>query len=126
MTGEELSYDGRRAVLLAAIAAEVRIRDALREKTPASREELVEVILKNYREIDIAIGQLPHKVMKAAVGRSLQEDDSELFGRVQALFQLRNEVAHWGIEPTKEKARDAVLAANALAMWLDELPQPAP
>jgi hypothetical protein len=116
--------DVRRAILLAAIASEVKIRDTLRRKTPDHRRELVEVILKNWREVDIAIAQLPHKAMKAAVGRSLHEDDPGLFEAVVTLFNRRNAVAHRGEASTLEEARESVGAAVRLSAWLDRLPVP--
>jgi hypothetical protein len=113
--------DVRRCVLLAAISSEMKIREVLREKTPPQRQELVAVILKNWREIDIAIAQLPHKAMKAAVGRSLYEEEPELFGKVEKLFKMRNDVAHRGQAPSLPEAQEAVHAAVKLSAWLDSL-----
>jgi len=42
-------------------------------------------MLKKWREVDIAISQLPHKPMKAAMGRSLRKDAPELFKAVEKL-----------------------------------------
>jgi hypothetical protein len=114
--------DVRRAVLLAAIASEVKIKDTLREKSPSHRRDLVDVILKGWREVDIAIAELPHKAMRAAVGRSLHEDDPALFDAVKELFNRRNRIAHYGEEPTLSQARDAVRAAVQLSAWLDGRP----
>jgi hypothetical protein len=116
--------DVRRAVLLAAIASEVKIKDTLRQKTPEHRRELAEVILKNWREVDIAIAALPHKAMKAAIGRSLYEDDPDLFAEVERLFKRRNDIAHRGLAPTLAEARESVGAAVRLSAWLDSLPAP--
>jgi hypothetical protein len=116
--------DVRRAVLLAAIASEVKIKDTLRQKTPDHRRELAEVTLKNWREVDIAIAELPHKPMKGAIGRSLHEDDPDLFAAVRALFTRRNAIAHRGEAPTLAEARDSVGAAVGLSAWLDSLPAP--
>jgi hypothetical protein len=117
--------DVRRAVLLAAIASEVKIKDTLRQKTPEHRRELAEVILKNWREVDIAIAE-PHKPMKAAISRSLHEDDPALFDAVRSLFTRRNGIAHRGEVPTLEEARAWVDAPVRLAAWLDGLPAPDP
>ena len=116
--------DVRRCVLLAAIASEMKIRETLREKTPPQRKELVAVILKNWREIDIAIAQLPHKAMKAALGRSLHEEQPDLFDKVQKLFVTRNKVAHRGEAPTLAEAQEAVQTASRLSAWLDGLQVP--
>ena len=121
---ERPRQDTRRAVLLAAIASEVAIRDALREKTPADRRPLVDLFAKHWSDVDVAIAVIPHTFMKAAVGRSLHEDDPELFARVERLFTRRNRVAHRGEEPTLQQAREAVSAARGLARWLDDLPSP--
>lgn len=116
--------DVRRAVLLAAIASELKIKETLREKTPSHRRDLVDVILDNWREVDFAIAQLPHKPMKAAIGRSLHEDEPGLFDAVVELFNRRNRIAHYGERPTVSQARDAVGAAVQLSTWLDGLPDP--
>jgi hypothetical protein len=124
LTGGRLPFDRRRVVLLSAIAAEVKIKQVIREKTPTDRRELADVLLDNYREIDIAIGQLPHKPMKAAVGHSLHADDPALFVKVQSLFKVRNDVAHRGIDPKEDQAREAVRTVIRLFAWLDGLPTP--
>jgi hypothetical protein len=116
--------DVRRAVLLAAIASEVKIKRTLREKTPEHRKALIDVLLTNYREVDIAIAQLPHKAMKAAVGRSLRDHAPDLFKAVVQLFTARNQIAHYGNDPSLREARDAVTAAVQLSEWLDDLPMP--
>jgi hypothetical protein len=46
--------DCQRAVLIAAIACEVKVRDTLRNKTPADRLPLVELILENPRDWSVA------------------------------------------------------------------------
>jgi hypothetical protein len=117
--------DVRRAILLAAIAAEVKIKTTLDDKTPPERKALVDIILKSFREVEVAIGELPHKTMKAAVGRSLHEDDGELFTAVKRLFTHRNNVAHRGEPPTLKEAQADVQAAVQLFSWLDSLPDPA-
>jgi hypothetical protein len=114
--------DVRRAVLLAAIACEVKIKDTLRDKTPDDRRPLVEVLLKNWRELDVAIAQLPHTLMREAVGRSLHEDDPTLFASVEKLFKRRNDIAHRGDAPPLDEARSLVSAAARLFTWLDDLP----
>lgn len=116
--------DIRRAILLGGIACELKIKSTLLDKTPPDKGGLVDIILKNYREIEIAIGELPHKTMKAAVGRSLHEDDPTLFGAVKKLFTARNNVAHRGEPPTLDDARGHLQAAVDLFAWLESLPSP--
>jgi hypothetical protein len=117
--------DIRRAILLAAIAAEVQIKTTLDDKTPTEKKALVNIILKSFREVEVAVGELPHKTMKAAVGRSLHEDDPELFRAIKKLFTHRNHVAHRGEPPSLEEARTDIQAAVRLFSWLDSLPDPA-
>jgi hypothetical protein len=122
---QAMRRDVRRAILLAAIAAEVKIKTTLADKTPDEKRPLVDIILKSFREVEVAVAELPHKTMKAAVGRSLHEDDSELFEKVKRLFTHRNNVAHRGEPPNLEEARTDVVAAVDLFAWLNSLPNPA-
>jgi hypothetical protein len=116
--------DIRRAILLAAIASETKIKGTLLAKVPAGKRALVEIIVGSFREIEVAIGELPHKTMKAAVGRSLHEDDPNLFAAVKNLFKDRNDIAH-GREPAPlAQARLDVKAAVDVFAWLDALPDP--
>jgi hypothetical protein len=121
---QTVQRDIRRAILLAAIASEVKIKSTLLDKTPPDRRGLVEIILKNIREVQVAVGALPHQTMKAAVGHSLHEDDTSLFDAVNKLFRDRNNIAHRGEPPTLEDARADVRAAADLFTWLDSLPTP--
>jgi hypothetical protein len=121
---EVTTRDVRRAILLAAIASEVKIKRTLLEKTPEHRRSLVEIILKNFREVEVAVGDLPHKTMKAATGRSLHEDNPALFDAVKRLFTDRNAIAHRGEPPELHQARRDVQAAVDLFAWLNTLPAP--
>lgn len=58
--------DVRRAILLAAIAAEVKIKTTLAGKTPGEKRPLVDIILGSFREVEVAVAELPHKTIKAA------------------------------------------------------------
>jgi hypothetical protein len=112
--------DTARAVLLAGIATEVKIKRTLMEHAPPQFHALLDVILDNPREIVVAAGQLLDKPMKAALGMSLREEDRALFKEVtERLFPLRNRVAHHGYEPTLAEAQDAVITASRLSGWLD-------
>lgn len=116
--------DIRRAILLAAIASEVKIKSVLREKTSPEKRDLVEIVLKNLREVQVAVGQLPHETMKAAIGRSLHEEAEALFRDVNKLFHHRNNIAHRGEPPSLDEARQDLQAAIDLFSWLDSLPGP--
>ena len=114
--------DTSRVVLLAAIAAEVKIKRTLLEKAPPEFRNLVNIIVDNPRDVTIATGQLLDKPMKAAVGASLRDSDKGLFVAVtETLFPLRNRIAHHGEQPTLGQAQTAFSAAERLFAWLETL-----
>jgi hypothetical protein len=115
--------DTRRAVLLAAIASEIKIKETLRKKTSTEKRDLVDVLINSWREVDTVTAGLTDKAMRAAVGHSLREDNKSLYKAVVKLFELRNQIAHRGKEPTISEAQIAVAAAVDLSKWLDALAQ---
>jgi len=57
--------------------------------------------------------------MKAVTGRSLKEENDELWKGVDVqLFPLRNRLAHRGEIPSKEDAEAAVRTAAKAIAWL--------
>jgi hypothetical protein len=66
--------DCQRAVLIAAIACEVKVKDILREKVPPERRPLLDLLLENPRDWSIAALALFDKATDAALGRSLRTD----------------------------------------------------
>jgi hypothetical protein len=114
--------DTPHAVLLAAIAAEVRIKETLRESASSELRPLLDIVLDSPRDVSIAPGQLLDKPLKAVTGASLREADKPLFKRItEKLFPLRNRVAHYGYSPAAQEARDAVATVTDLFAWLDGL-----
>lgn len=105
--------DHPRAVLLAAIAAEVRVKAALLELASPEHDALVRVVIYNPRDITQSVPQLLHKTLDAITGRSLHR------GAQGALKS--NRVAHDAYLPTAEEGRDAVRYPRLLFDWLDEL-----
>ena len=122
--------DTGRAVLLAGMAAEVKIKRTLTENSRPEFGPLLDVILENPRDVSIATGQLLDKPMKAALGISLREEKPNLPDEYKALFKevtetlfpRRNAVAHRGSQPTLDEAREAVDIAGRLFAWLDSVP----
>ncbi len=110
------------AVLLAAVAAEVKIKRTLKRVTSADKLGLIDNILDNPREVSVAAVNLFHTTMNATIGRSLKQDDPSLFADIIRLFKVRNRVAHRGEQTTPEEARRLVSAAVRACRWLDELP----
>ncbi len=112
-----------RAVLIAAIACEVKVKETLRSKVAAHSLDLVEVILNNPRDVSVATSNLLHKTCKAALGCSLCEDNKKLYRRIEKLFTTRNKIAHGGHTPSEAEARDVVKAADEAFDWLDMMPK---
>ncbi len=107
--------DAERAVLLAAIASEVRTQDFLREHVPADRKPLLEVALRRTSTLSVLL----HDVFQAALDVSLKTTDRELFKRVQNLTTQRNAIVHEGqSRPTPELRGGPALIANDLFAWL--------
>jgi hypothetical protein len=113
--------DYQRAVLMAAIACEVKVKDTLREKVPPDRLPLVDLILENPRDWSLAAVALFDKATSAAFGRSLRADNREAYKDVGKLFELRNRIAHKGEKPEENEARRCVLSGRQVFRWLDEL-----
>jgi len=58
--------DTARAVLLAAIAAEVKIKGTMRRGAPDALRELIDIVLDNPRDVSIATGQLLDKPLNGS------------------------------------------------------------
>lgn len=114
-------------MLLAAIACELKVKKVLKEKAFPGAADLVEILVSSPRDFSMSAPGLFDKAMKAAVGRSLREDDRELFKAIadnsqgDALFQKRNAIAHSGALVTREVALKNVQAARKVFAWLDGL-----
>jgi hypothetical protein len=118
--GDWESSDPLRAILMAAIACEVKAKFVLREGIPPEQAALLDYVLDNPREVTVtAADGLFNKVMMAAQGRSLRDDDRELFKRISRLFEVRNRVAHRGEWPATDEARELVRSARRAFEWLD-------
>lgn len=113
--------DFQRSVLTAAIGCEVKIKHALRSKTPPDLVKVVDLLLENPRDWSLAAIALFDKATAAALGSSLKEDDRALYRRVAQLFELRNKIAHKGEMPSPGAARDVVAAAREVFAWVDKL-----
>ena len=88
--------DRRQAVLLAAIACEVKIKASLRELARREQFELVSLVLENPRDISLAAATLLDKALYAICGRSLRLDNKDLYKDARRLFEDRNAIAHRG------------------------------
>ncbi|GAB3264545.1 hypothetical protein [Arthrobacter pigmenti] len=109
--------DGHRAVLAAAMAAEIAANRTLRSKTPISRRPLVELVLARKSNVP----DLVSSVAMATLGVSLKVDDPKIFRGLVELNTLRNQVVHTGKSVEKDQARVLVRAVDALFDWLENI-----
>ena len=114
--------DYRRAILMAAIACEVKVKAVLRQRATDAQRPLLDFALDNPREITItAADGLFDKLMLATLNHSLRKEDKQLFNDVQSLYRTRNAIAHHGRMPNEAEAGRVVRAARRCFIWLDGL-----
>ena len=111
----------REALLLAAIACEVAIRDCLRAACPEISRAVLEYAIASPRDVSVQAIGLFDKAALAVTGRSLRLEDKELYKQVDILFQNRNDVAHRGGEKTSEAVRGGIMAAANAIVWAGTL-----
>jgi hypothetical protein len=109
--------DTKRAVLLAAIALEVKTSETLLAKADQSAQPLVDLLLTR----EMSVNFLLTKVAKTIFGETLREFDGRLAKATAELYKLRNDIAHRGITPAPDQARDAVKAAEDVFAWLRQV-----
>lgn len=114
---ETETVDAHRAILAAAMACEIRIKHALRSRSNPETQGMVNLVLRGKSDI----GVLASSVAKAVSGRSLKDENPELFSRLQALASIRNRVVHEGASVRPLEARPLVAAASQTFDWLDQL-----
>jgi hypothetical protein len=107
-----------RAVLLAAIACELKSKTTMRDKVAFERLPLVESVIRTFRPT----ADLLDQPMLGALGVSLATHDPDLYGAIRELFTMRNRIAHHGQDPQEAKANEAIRAASRLFEWLDGIP----
>jgi hypothetical protein len=115
--------DPSRALLIAAIACEVKIKAVLTSLASDEQAPLTELLLSNPRDWSMAASALFHKPLRIIGGESLKDHDPELWKRIEKLFQRRNALAHRGVVPSDDEALDGVRAAADVFPWLDGLDQ---
>lgn len=114
--------DLRLALLLGAIACEVKIKRSLRELVPPERRRFVELVIDNPGDVSMAVVTHLHKTAEAAIGRSLSTEDPALYQRAENLFKHRNRLAHGrSPQPSNKEMRQAVAAAVDVFRWIQSL-----
>jgi hypothetical protein len=115
--------DPSRALLIAAVACEVKIKTTLRAMSTDEQRPLTELLLGNPRDWSLAAAALFNRPLEIVAGHSLKEHNDPLWKRIDKLFNRRNGLAHREEIPSEDDARDGVLAAREVFSWLDSLVQ---
>jgi hypothetical protein len=113
--------DGVGAILLGAIACEVKAKEVLLELATSDTSRLLDLMLTDARAFPRPAQELFHTVPRAVLGRSMQEEEPEAFQRLSVLFKRRNAIAHRGEIPDDEKVSQCLLGAESACSWLDSL-----
>jgi hypothetical protein len=113
--------DMARGVLAAAMACEIGIKARLTELCRPECGPLLDIILERPREVTLQAASLFHLAAQSVVGRSLRDEDRDLYRRVNMLFEMRNAIAHRGAVPDATNARDLIAAAGDAMHWLQTL-----
>lgn len=122
LRGTRTAAQARRPALIAAIACEAKVKEALRRVVSAPAAPLLDIILDNPRDVSLPVRALFDLGAKAACGRSLRDEDRTLYTQIQRLFEVRNAIAHRGETPASDaEARDLIIAARRAFDWLDSL-----
>ena len=100
--------DPTRAVLTAAIAAELKVKQTLLEAAEGPLGELVALLIERPRDYSLAAIALYDKPLRIVLGVSLRESDKPLYKRIDTLFQRRNDIAHRGRPIDESEARELV------------------
>ncbi|WP_433311042.1 hypothetical protein ACQP0U_24045 [Micromonospora sp. CA-269861] len=111
------TVDAQRAVLIAAIACEVKAKRVAIERAKPERRQG----LGGMSDLDKIVDQF----YQQAFGVSLRLSNQALFRKIKRLSALRNNIAHRGEPVDREECDQLILAATQLFDWLDSI-QPSP
>jgi hypothetical protein len=111
--------DPSRALLIAAVACEVKIKATLVALATPEQAPLAQLLLSRPRDWSLAASALFNEPLKIIGGKSLK-DEKALWKRVIDLFEGRNDLAHRGHVPTEKQGKDAVDTAREVFTWLGE------
>jgi hypothetical protein len=106
------------AVMLTAMACESRIRQVLVERVNSEAAPLLKVLLDKPQVFQSPAHDLFDHVAKAVLGRSLREDNPVVWAQLRKVFQLRNKMAHSGIEPPQSDVGPLAFAGYKVFDWI--------
>lgn len=122
-----LSYqndpDIRLILLLSAVSCEVKIKETLRLLAVEEQKDLVDLLIGSPRDFSLAAATLFDSGLRAVSGRSLREDDRDLYNGLSKLYQDRNAVAHRGRRASELQSPGTYLSvAERVFQYLDSTP----
>lgn len=117
--------DWNRAVLFAAIAVEMRIKRVLRHDAPPDLAALIDRLIPERSPARLEVKEFFDTLLKVRFGRSLRDDEPDLFESVTQLFGVRNALVHRGVLPAPKQGEVAVMTALRTFDYLFSL-NPAP
>ena len=112
--------DAQRAVLIAAMACEIKVKGWMSANVGQDQSELLRLVLQRTSNLP----SLLNEPLEAAVGTSLKSADRQLFKAVEHLTALRNRIVHRGDDVEQPEAWRMVVTAQQLFRWLDEMQVP--
>lgn len=105
-------------VLLVAMACESKARRVLMAEVSDEMAPLLTVLFDKPRIFQRPASDLFDHIATAVLGRSLREDDKELWKQLGEIFELRNLMAHRGNEPVRSQVGPLVQAGYKIFEWL--------
>jgi hypothetical protein len=81
----------------------------------ASMRSSLAILLRRYEPAHDLFNHVAH----AVIGRTLHDDERELWKDLVEMFDKRNDMAHRADEPTVERARELVWAGRRVFAWLN-------
>ncbi|WP_164704483.1 hypothetical protein [Blastococcus litoris] len=109
--------DAQRAVLVSAMACEIKAKIVVRSLASLEQQDLLALVMSR-------MSSAPDLVDRplAALGlATLKSADAELGSALRRLTDLRNRVVHTGVPVAPEEAREGLLTAERLLEWLNNL-----
>lgn len=113
----------RQAILMGAVAAEVKAKRVLLELASPEAKPLLELVFNEPRSFGRPAFELYHQLARSVAGRSFKDDHPETFKALNHLFQFRNQIAHTGTwaRPNTIMLRTLIEAASAACEWIAEI-----
>ncbi|MBC3843400.1 hypothetical protein GXW82_33790 [Streptacidiphilus sp. 4-A2] len=113
--------DPAQTLIFAAIACELKIKAALVDLADSRQRDLVDLMIGKSREFALAVSALYDKGIRAVAGKSMKDDERELYKLVVKLFEDRNVIAHRGESPPMDVVRNHVQTAELAFAWINQL-----